>query len=292
MWSLDVKNDIMQLKSLQNFFKNGLMGYYPNEEIDTFFYRICSMHLKLKRIDISLKSEMIITNHTFEYFEMVIERLLNYEPIQYILGSTLFFGSDFIVNKEVLIPRPETEELISWVLEQLDPDKSIKILDIGTGSGCIAISLAKQLPTADVYAMDISLGALSIAKKNAEANGVVIQFIEASILDWESQDLFFDVIVSNPPYVRKSEKEMMSPNVLNHEPHLALFVENNNPLLFYKAIVEMSKRNLTSQGLIYFEINEYLAEETKSLFSSTFFQAVQLKRDIFSKHRMLCARKY
>lgn len=292
MWSLDVKNDIMQLKSLQNFFKNGLMGYYPNEEIDAFFYRICSMHLKLKRIDISLKSEMIITNHTFEYFEMVIERLLNYEPIQYILGSTLFFGSDFIVNKEVLIPRPETEELISWVLEQLDSDKSIKILDIGTGSGCIAISLAKQLPMADVYAMDISLGALSIAKKNAEANGVVIQFIEASILDWESQDLFFDVIVSNPPYIRKSEKEMMSPNVLNHEPHLALFVENNNPLLFYKAIVEMSKRNLTSQGLIYFEINEYLAEETKSLFSSTFFQAVQLKRDIFSKHRMLCARKY
>lgn len=292
MWSLDVKNDIMQLKSLQNFFKNGLMGYYPNEEIDTFFYRICSMHLKLKRIDISIKSEMIITNHTFEYFEMVIERLLNYEPIQYILGSTLFFGSDFIVNKEVLIPRPETEELISWVLEQLDPDNSIKILDIGTGSGCIAISLAKQLPRADVYAMDISLGALSIAKKNAEANGVVIQFIEASILDWESQDLFFDVIVSNPPYVRKSEKEMMSPNVLNHEPHLALFVENNNPLLFYKAIVEMSKRNLTSQGLIYFEINEYLTKETKSLFSSTFFEAVQLKRDIFSKYRMLRARKY
>ena len=291
MWSLDVKNDIMQLKSLQNFFKNGLMGYYPNEEIDTFFYRICSMHLKLKRIDISIKSEMIITNHTFEYFEMVIERLLNYEPIQYILGSTLFFGSDFIVNKEVLIPRPETEELISWVLEQLDPDKSIKILDVGTGSGCIAISLAKQLPRADVHAMDISLGALSIAKKNAEANGVVIQFIEASILDWESQDLFFDVIVSNPPYVRKSEKEMMSPNVLNHEPHLALFVENNNPLLFYKAIVEMSKRNLTSQGLIYFEINEYLSEETKSLFSSTCFEAIQLKTDIFSKNRMLCARK-
>ena len=292
MWSLDVKNDIMQLKSLHNFFKNGLIGYYPNEEIDAFFYRICSMHLKLKQIDISLKSEMIITNHSFEYFEMVIERLLNYEPIQYILGSTLFFGSDFIVNKEVLIPRPETEELISWVLEQLDPDKSIKILDVGTGSGCIAISLAKQLPRADVHAMDICLGALSIAKKNAEANGVVIQFIEASILDWESQDLFFDVIISNPPYVRKSEKEMMSPNVLNHEPHLALFVENNNPLLFYKAIVEMSKRNLNSQGLIYFEINEYLAEETKSLFSSTFFEAVQLKRDIFSKYRMLRARKY
>ena len=139
--------------------------------------------------------------------------------------------------------------------------------------------------------MDISSGALSIAKQNAEANGVVVQFIEASVLEWENQDLLFDVIVSNPPYVRESEKEMMSPNVLNHEPRLALFVENNNPLLFYKAILEMSKKNLTIEGLIFFEINEYLAEETKSLFLSTFFEGVQLKADIFSKKRMLCAKK-
>lgn len=281
----------MQLKSLHSFFKNGLLGYYPKKEIDTFFYRICDMHLNLKRIDIALKSDMIVAAQTFEYFEMVTERLLNYEPIQYILGSTLFFGSDFIVDKQVLIPRPETEELISWILEQVDTKQPIKILDVGTGSGCIAISLAKLLPHAEVYAMDISLGALSIAKQNAEANHVVVQFIEASVLEWENQDLLFDVIVSNPPYVRESEKEMMSPNVLNHEPHLALFVENNNPLLFYKAIIEMSKRNLTKEGLIYFEINEYLAEETKSLFLSTFFEGVQLKADIFSKKRMLCAKK-
>jgi release factor glutamine methyltransferase len=191
----------------------------------------------------------------------------------------------------VLIPRPETEELVSWILEKVDTKQPIKILDIGTGSGCIAIILAKQIAQAEVYAMDVSTAALSIAKKNAEANGVVVQFIEASILEWQSQDMFFDIIVSNPPYVRESEKEMMSPNVLNYEPHLALFVDNNNPLLFYKAIVEMSKINLTSEGLIYFEINEYLAEETKSLFSSTFFESVQLKKDIFSKNRMLCARK-
>ena len=281
----------MQLKSLHSFFKNGLLGYYPKKEIDTFFYRICDMHLNLKRIDIALKSDMIVAAQTFEYFEMVIERLLNYEPIQYILGSTFFFGSDFIVDKQVLIPRPETEELISWILEQVDTKQPIKILDVGTGSGCIAISLAKLLPHAEVYAMDISLGALSIAKQNAEANHVVVQFIEASVLEWENQDLLFDVIVSNPPYVRESEKEMMSPNVLNHEPHLALFVENNNPLLFYKAIVEMSNKNLTKEGLIYFEINEFLAEETKSLFLSTSFERVQLKADIFSKKRMLCAKK-
>ena len=185
----------MQLKSLHNFFKNGLIGYYPKEEIDAFFYRICDMHLNLKRIDIALKSDMIVAAQTFEYFEMVIERLLNYEPIQYILGSTLFFGSDFIVDKQVLIPRPETEELISWILDQVDTNQPIKILDVGTGSGCIAISLAKQLPRAEVYAMDISSGALSIAKQNAEANGVVVQFIEASVLEWENQDLLFDVIV-------------------------------------------------------------------------------------------------
>jgi|TARA_B110000971_G_scaffold2478_1_gene2710 release factor glutamine methyltransferase len=281
----------MQLKSLHNFFKNGLIGYYPKEEIDAFFYRICAKQLKLKRIDITLQSEMIVAAQTFEYFEMVIERLLNYEPIQYILGSTFFFGSDFIVDKQVLIPRPETEELISWVLEKADTKQPIKILDVGTGSGCIAISLAKQLPLAQVYAMDVSLGALSIAKQNAKANGVVVHFIEASVLEWENQDLFFDVIVSNPPYVRESEKEMMSPNVLNHEPHLALFVENNNPLLFYKAIVELSKKNLAKEGLIYFEINEYLAKETTSLFASTFFEEVQLKADIFSKNRMLRAKK-
>ena len=281
----------MQLKSLQNFFQNGLLGYYPKEEINTFFYRICEQHLGYKRIVVSLKSETLITPETFEYFETIISRLLTYEPIQYILGTTAFFGLEFKVDSNVLIPRPETEELVAWILKQTDSSQSLKILDIGTGSGCIAISLAKHLPNAEVYALDVSPKALEIAEFNAQQNAVKLNMIKANVLEWKPTDLSFDLIVSNPPYVRESEKERMAPNVLEHEPHLALFVENNNPLVFYRAIVELGKQTLKKQGQLYFEINEYLGEETQALFSSDTFEDVQLKSDIFGKHRMICAQK-
>lgn len=281
----------MQLKSLKIFFQNGLLGYYPKEEINTFFYRICEQHLDYKRIDVSLKSETLINPKTFEYFETIISRLLTYEPIQYILGTTSFFGLEFKVDSNVLIPRPETEELVAWILKQTDSSQSLKILDIGTGSGCIAISLAKHLPNAEVYALDVSSKALEIAEFNAQQNAVKLNMIKANVLDWKPTDLSFDLIVSNPPYVRESEKERMAPNVLEHEPHLALFVENDNPLVFYRAIVELGKQTLKKQGQLYFEINEYLGEETQVLFSSDSFEDIQLKSDIFGKHRMICAQK-
>ena len=281
----------MQLKSLQNFFQNGLLGYYPKEEINTFFYRICEQYLDYKRIDVSLKSETLINPETFEYFETIISRLLTYEPIQYILGTTSFFGLEFKVDSNVLIPRPETEELVAWILKQTDSSQSLKILDIGTGSGCIAISLAKHLPNAEIYALDVSPKALEIAELNAQQNAVKLNMIQANVLEWKPTDLSFDLIVSNPPYVRESEKERMAPNVLEHEPHLALFVENDNPLVFYRAIVELGKQTLKKQGQLYFEINEYLGKETQALFSSDTFEDVQLKSDIFGKHRMICAQK-
>lgn len=281
----------MQLKSLKIFFQNGLLGYYPKEEINTFFYRICEQHLDYKRIDVSLKSETLISPKTFEYFETIISRLLTYEPIQYILGTTSFFGLEFKVGSNVLIPRPETEELVAWILKQTDSSQSLKILDIGTGSGCIAISLAKHLPNAEVYALDVSPKALEIAEYNTQQNAVKLNMIKANVLDWKPTDLSFDLIVSNPPYVRESEKERMAPNVLEHEPHLALFVENDNPLVFYRAIVELGKQTLKKQGQLYFEINEYLGKETQALFSSDTFEDVQLKSDIFGKHRMICAQK-
>ena len=281
----------MQLKSLQNFFQNGLLGYYPKEEINTFFYRICEQHLGYKRIDVSLKSETLISPKTFEYFESIISRLLTYEPIQYILGTTSFFGLEFKVGSNVLIPRPETEELVAWILKQTDSSQSLKILDIGTGSGCIAISLAKHLPNAEIYALDVSPKALETAEYNAQQNAVKLNMIKANVLDWKPTDLSFDLIVSNPPYVREIEKERMAPNVLDHEPHLALFVENDNPLVFYRAIVELGKQTLKKQGQLYFEINEYLGKETQALFSSDTFEDVQLKSDIFGKHRMICAQK-
>ena len=281
----------MQLKSLQNFFQNGLIGYYPKEEINAFFYRICEQHLNYKRIDVSLKSETLITPETFEYFETLISRLLTYEPIQYILGTTSFFGLEFKVDTNVLIPRPETEELVAWILKEADSSQPLKILDIGTGSGCIAVSLAKHFPNADVYALDVSPAALEMAQYNGQQNGVQLNGIQANVLEWENTELQFDIIVSNPPYVRESEKERMAPNVLEHEPHLALFVENNNPLVFYQAIVALSKQALKKQGLLYFEINEYLGQETKALFSSDDFENVQLKTDIFGKNRMMRASK-
>ena len=281
----------MQLKSLKFFFQNGLLGYYPKEEINTFFYRICEQHLDYKRIDVSLKSETLISPKTFEYFESIISRLLTYEPIQYILGTTSFFGLEFKVGSNVLIPRPETEELVAWILKQTDSSQSLKILDIGTGSGCIAISLAKHLPNAEIYALDVSPKALETAEYNAQQNAVKLNMIKANVLDWKPTDLSFDLIVSNPPYVREIEKERMAPNVLEHEPHLALFVENDNPLVFYRAIVELGKQTLKKQGQLYFEINEYLGKETQALFSSDTFEDVQLKSDIFGKHRMICAQK-
>ena len=281
----------MQLKSLQKFFQNGLLGYYPKEEIDAFFYRICEHHLSYKRIDVSLKSETLITPETFEYFETAISRFLTYEPIQYILGSTSFFGLEFKVDANVLIPRPETEELVAWILKNTDSNYPLKILDIGTGSGCIAVSLAKQLPNAEVYALDVSPKALEMTKFNAQQNAVQLNIIEANVLGWNPTDLSFDIIVSNPPYVRESEKEQMAPNVLEHEPHLALFVENNNPLIFYQAIVALSQQILKKQGKLYFEINEYLGNETQALFSLDAFENLQLKADIFGKHRMVCAQK-
>jgi release factor glutamine methyltransferase len=291
MWRSNDKTFIMQLKSLQNFFQNGLIGYYPKEEINAFFYRICEQHLNYKRIDVSLKSETLITPETFEYFETLISRLLTYEPIQYILGTTSFFGLEFKVDTNVLIPRPETEELVAWILKEADSSQPLKILDIGTGSGCIAVSLAKHFPNADVYALDVSPAALEMAQYNGQQNGVQLNGIQANVLEWENTELQFDIIVSNPPYVRESEKERMAPNVLEHEPHLALFVENNNPLVFYQAIVALSKQALKKQGLLYFEINEYLGEETKALFSSDDFENVQLKTDIFGKNRMMRASK-
>ena len=281
----------MQLKSLKIFFQNGLLGYYPKEEINTFFYRICEQHLDYKRIDVSLKSETLISPKTFEYFETIISRLLTYEPIQYILGTTSFFGLEFKVDSNVLIPRPETEELVAWILKQTDSSQSLKILDIGTGSGCIAISLVKHLPNVEIYALDVSPKALEIAEFNAQQNAVELNMIKANVLDWKPTDLSFDLIVSNPPYVREIEKERMAPNVLEHEPHLALFVENDNPLVFYRAIVELGKQTLKKQGQLYFEINEYLGKETQALFSSDTFEDVQLKSDIFGKHRMICAQK-
>ena len=198
------------------------------------------------------------------------------------------------MNSSVLIPRPETEELVQWVINDVNSsavEKSLKILDIGTGSGCIAIALAKNLPNTKVFALDVSDVALKLAKQNAIANEVELEFIQADILDADFNSIQFDIIVSNPPYVRELEKETMSANVLNHEPHLALFVKDDDALLFYRKITEVANNILKTEGQLYFEINEFLGKSTKQLLNNSNYKNVELKKDVFDKDRMVKAIK-
>ena len=218
-------------------------------------------------------------------------RLKNFEPIQYILGTTEFFGLPFLVDKNVLIPRPETEELVDWILGQ-NKHKEATILDIGTGSGCIAISLAKHLPGAKVCGLDISAEALLVAQVNTVLNKVDIRYFNTDVLNentWKFtfEEMRFDTIVSNPPYVRILEKELMSPNVIEHEPNIALFVKDEDPLLFYRKIAQLSNLHLKPEGVLYFEINEYLSLEMEKMLTKEGFKNIEIRKDIFKKDRMI-----
>ena len=286
---MDDKRLIMLVQKFKNHFFLELSKLYPQTEIQSFFNILIEFKLNLSRVDLALKPNFEITSQEIMFFEKALSDLKKHIPIQYITGTTNFYGLDFNVNSSVLIPRPETEELISWIIKDSKNFNKISILDIGTGSGCIAISLAKNLPNAKVYALDISKEALKIAKNNAAINKVSIEFIEADILSIEQLKQNFNIIVSNPPYVRELEKEMMQQNVLTYEPHLALFVKNENPLLFYNKIADLAKNHLVENGNLYFEINQYLGKETSELLTSKGFKNVKLKKDIFEADRMIKA---
>ena len=282
----------MILKSLRTHFNNALVDHYPETEINSFFYLLTESILKMKRIDVTLNLYVVVSGKKYDKFESAIVCLKKQVPIQYILGETEFYSLPFMVNENTLIPRPETEELVDLIIKAQKDTNEISILDIGTGSGCIAISLAKHIPSAKVYAIDVSAEALKIAKKNEKLNNVSIEFIETDILNAEHLDVFetpqkFDVIVSNPPYVRHLEKEEMKDNVLSHEPHLALFVENDEALVFYKAISQFAQQNLKKGGKLYFEINQYLGDEMKTLMSDYKFENIELKQDLFGNDRMI-----
>jgi len=221
-------------------------------------------------------------------FSKAIVRLLNEEPIQYILKTTSFYGLEFICTPSALIPRPETEELVDWIIKS--ETNEITILDIGTGTGCISVSLANHNGFV-LDALDISSSALELAKQNAKKNKVNINFIEADILEYKS-DKKYDLIVSNPPYVRNLEKKKMQNNVLHFEPELALFVEDDDPLFFYSAILKFAHNNLIDKGKIYFEINEYLYNDIKGLLIFFGYVNIELKKDSFGKFRFVKAAKY
>ncbi|WP_400079438.1 peptide chain release factor N(5)-glutamine methyltransferase [Winogradskyella sp. R77965] len=285
----------MLLKDLQDIFHKELDAIYGKNEVDSFFFLCTGHYLDLPRFQLALQAEFTITKPETDTFFKVLEGLIQQKPIQYILGETEFYGLPFKVNENVLIPRPETEELVDLILRSVTSrviEKPLRIIDIGTGSGCIAISLAKNLTNAKVYALDVSKQALEVAKENAKRNDIVIEFIEGDILNESCHSALdaessFDIIVSNPPYVRALEKLEMKPNVLDNEPHLALFVEDENPLLFYKAITNFAVNNLKDKGELYFEINQYLGNETKQLLIEANFENVELLKDLNGNDRML-----
>jgi release factor glutamine methyltransferase len=289
----------MLLKTLRDQFYTELLEHYPETELQSFFNLLSECILKMKGHEVSLNLYAPISGKKTEKFENAIKRLKKHEPIQYIIGTTEFYGLPFKVTESTLIPRPETEELVQWVTDvATSKSENFTILDIGTGSGCIAISLAKSRPNAIVYAIDVSKKALTIAKTNAKLNEVNVEFVELDILNWQNEpgnaefeNLKFDVIVSNPPYVRQMEKVHMSANVLRHEPGLALYVEDDEPLIFYKTIAKFATAYLKDNGHLFFEINQYLGLEMVEFLEDSNFKNVALKKDISGNDRMVSAIK-
>ena len=279
----------MNIKEYRTQFIQELTLIYDAGEAESFFYLILEEKKQLKRIDLALHPDLVFSEEEIGVWNAILEQLKQEIPIQYLLGKTSFYGLDFEVNAAVLIPRPETEELVEWILESQKSkveSQKVKILDIGTGSGCIAISLAKNLPDATVFALDVSEEALATAKKNAENNSVNVTFIHQNILETEDLLQQFDIIVSNPPYVRNLEKEEIKKNVLENEPHLALFVADNDALVFYKKIAQLAQKNLLPNGQLYFEINQYLGKEMVNLLEKMNFKTIDLRKDIYGNDRM------
>lgn len=271
---------------------NELEPIYPLSEAKAIA-RMAIESVSNKKIhDAIANPQLTLSDGEITQLEYYISQLKLQKPIQYILGNTEFFGLNLKVTPSVLIPRPETEELVDWILTTHN-ESSPSILDIGTGSGCIAITLAKNIPGAKVFALDISSKALEVASKNAMENGVSLTLINENILNLpaELSGSPFDIIVSNPPYVRESEKELMAPNVLENEPELALFVSDVNPLEFYKAIASVAQKHLKPKGWVYCEINEAFGIETASVFAERGFVNVTLRKDINGKERMLRCRR-
>lgn len=283
----------MKLKLFKEQFYNKLEPKFPQSEIATFFKILIDSYLSIKPVDLVLNPDLELSVEQLKLMKTAEERLHTNEPIQYIIGETEFYGYPFEVTDAVLIPRPETEELVEWITKDLQEQvfTNLSILDIGTGSGCIAISLAKNLPNAKISAIDISERAIELAQRNAEKNAVSVNFLERDILNTSVLPHKYTVIVSNPPYVRNLEKAEIVSNVLDHEPELALFVDDNDPLIFYRKISELAYSFLEEEGILYFEINQYLGEETINLIKNIGFTTVELRDDFAGKPRMIKAKR-
>lgn len=279
----------MKLRDYRNNFTEQLSQLYDTVEAERFFIITLEELKGWNRSRLALNPDEEMTPDEVRQWDEVQQHLKEQKPIQYIFGKAWFYGLEFRVNENTLIPRPETEELVEWIISENKNRQDITILDIGTGSGCIAVSLAKNLPYAKVFALDVSEQALEVAKHNAKANGANVTFIKKDILSVEALPQQFDIIVSNPPYVRHLEKAEIKENVLQYEPHLALFVEDNDALLFYRTIAQLGKSSLKQGGMVYFEINQYLGNETVNMLAESHYKDVILKKDLFGNDRMVKA---
>lgn len=282
--------NFVNAKQLFDFIKQSI-SLYTEEEKTSIAFIVLEDVYNINKTDVLISKELN-TGVSEEEINIIIERLNSGEPLQHITGKEFFFGLEFTVNKDVLIPRPETEELVSIITKEYSKESPLKILDVGTGSGCIAISLAHHFPNADVTAMDYSKEALTVAGKNAERNNVLnVKFVQDSILEPVLEYDRFDIIVSNPPYIPESDKASMSNGVVDFEPSMALFVDNNQPLIFYNAIVKFASEHLNPKGKIFFECHHLLSSDTLTIFNKSDYQNVILIKDIFEKQRFIKAEK-
>ena len=277
---------------------------YDQDEANNVAELLMENLTKLTRSERIIKGNELLSASQKELLSSSILRLQQHEPIQYVINEAWFAGMRFYVDKNVLIPRPETEELVEWIINDIkservdvftnkpfksDETDQLKIADIGTGSGCIALALKKAMPRAEIWGFDHSEAALTVARRNGSSLDIRVDFQGVDFLDYEQHKFLpsVDIIVSNPPYIAINDKSTLNPNVVNYEPHLALFVPDNDPLVFYKALIHYSTRRLHKNGRIYMEINEAAGEEIKKLFVSAGMQKIEIKKDLQGKNRMV-----
>ncbi len=280
-----------KIGDIRNHYRLKLKDNYGENETDTLLFILIKEFTGISKARVISEPGLTISESELLKIHFAIKELNNHKPIQYILGKTDFFGLPIKVNPDVLIPRQETEELVELVLRENNKMENLRILDIGTGSGCIAIALCKNLTSPEVVALDNSEKALKTARDNAQLNDADIDFVQLDILNEHKSNRLglFDIIVSNPPYVRFSEKEFMKKNVLDYEPENALFVDDANPLIFYSAIADFSKNNLRQNGKVYCEINQYLGDEVAGLFKRSGFLEVAVLKDLNGNDRIIKA---
>lgn len=276
------------MRNFLTILHSSLQNNYSESEIHFLANLLLEKITGLTRTQLLVQKDVELNENQSKIALQLLDRLKNHEPIQYVLGETEFYGLKFKVNSSVLIPRPETEELVEWVIAELPKDYfGMNVLDVGTGSGCIPIALKSTCPELNVAAMDISQEALTLAQENAALNNVEVEFVQDDILNPAASDLKWDIIISNPPYIPFSEKDQMDKNVTDFEPHLALFVKDSNPLVFYQKIAEFSLSHLTAGGILYFETHKDLAQEVGELLKKYGFMQVQIREDISGNERMV-----